>query len=526
MVGELTKPEKGEDGLPDPPLAIELRKICKAFGPVHANRDVSLKIERGSIHGIVGENGAGKSTLMNVLYGLHQADSGDILVDGSVATIKSSADAISLGIGMVHQHFMLVPNFTVLENVMLGSEGGEFLNAGREETLGTLAQLGKDYGMDVDPFALIEELPVGVRQRVEIIKAIKGGAAILILDEPTGVLTPGEVDNLFLILRSLKNKGATILLITHKLEEIMAITDAVSIMRDGMIVGHRNTADTTPGELAELMVGREVLLRVERGNANPGEVCLAALELGCVSEDNTPLLENLNFEVRAGEILGVAGVAGNGQTELLEVLSGMRAPDKGSISVLGETLTHQNSKKPDAMRELGVGHIPEDRHKHGLVLEFEAQENLILGFHNSVLDGKQFWFDWDTVSGDCGRLMQQFDVRPPNPTLKAQNFSGGNQQKLVIAREMNSMPKVLIVGQPTRGVDIGAIEFIHSQLIALRDAGCAILLVSVELDEILGLADKIMVMCNGRQMGILDREQADERRLGLMMAGINEEEAA
>lgn len=522
----MTKLGTGEDARGQPPLAIELRDVSKSFGEVQANRNISLQIERGHIHGIVGENGAGKSTLMNILYGLHTADSGDILINGETARVKSSADAISLGIGMVHQHFMLVSNFSVLENVMLGSEGGALLSEGREETLRTLTQLSDEYQMHVDPHALIEDLPVGTRQRVEIIKAIKAGANILILDEPTGVLTPQEADSLFDILQVLKERGVTVLLITHKLAEIMAITDAVSIIRDGQIVGHRKTADTSTGELAELMVGREVLLQVDRGHASPGEVRLSAKSLGCVSSNHTPALADMTFDVRAGEILGIAGVAGNGQSELLEILSGMRKPDEGSLEILGQTLDMNAWRSPDEMRDFGVGHIPEDRHHHGLVLEFEARENMIFGFHRSALAGDGFFLDPKAIDQHCAERMAAFDVRPPNPSLNARNFSGGNQQKIVIAREMNANPQVLIVGQPTRGVDIGAIEFIHKQLIELRDQGCAILLVSVELDEILGLSDRIMVMNNGQQVGIINRDEADERTLGLMMAGIHESEAA
>jgi len=516
---------KGETAVGHLPLALELQTINKSFGLVRANKDISLQIEKGTVHGIVGENGAGKSTLVNILYGLHKADSGTIRVDGEVANIRSSADAISLGIGMVHQHFMLVPNFTVLENIMLGNEGGALLGESTKQTLAVLEELAREYGMEVDPHALIENLPVGIRQRVEIIKAIKGGANILILDEPTGVLTPQEAESLFEILQELKSRGVTILLITHKLSEIMAITDNVSIIRDGCVVGNRKTMDTSTGELAELMVGREVLLNVERGNASPSEVRLSVHGLGCVSSSGVKQLEAMTFEVLAGEILGIAGVAGNGQTELLELLSGMRAPDTGEIVILGQTISAKAPKTPTEMRKIGVGHIPEDRHHHGLVLDFEAQENVILGFHNSDSFGKGPFLDENRIAEHSKKLISEFDVRPANPNLRAVNFSGGNQQKIVIAREMNQDPKLLIVGQPTRGVDIGAIEFIHKQLIQHRDRGCAILLVSVELDEILGLSDRIMVMNDGKQVGIIDREQADERTLGLMMAGISREAA-
>lgn len=515
------------EGAATPPfLAIELRNVSKSFGAVQANRDINLKVEAGSIHGIVGENGAGKSTLMNILYGLHTADSGDILINGESVAIRSSADAIRHGIGMVHQHFMLVPNFSVLENVMLGSEGGMSLKQGKAETLKSLASLADEYGMKVDPHALIEDLPVGTRQRVEIIKAMRGGAKILILDEPTGVLTPQEADSLFEILRVLKSRGVTVLLITHKLGEIMAITDAVSIIRDGTVVGHRKTTETSTGELAELMVGREVLLTVDRGTSAPAQTRLSVNNLDCTASDGTRLLKNVSLEIRSGEILGVAGVAGNGQTELLEVLSGMRKPGSGTIDILGNRHDPAHAKTPAEMRKLGLGHIPEDRHHHGLVLDFEASENMVFGFHHTALSGAGALLDTGKMTAHCSTQMQNYDIRPRNPALNARNFSGGNQQKIVIAREMYAEPGVLIVGQPTRGVDIGAIEFIHKQLIELRDRGCAILLVSVELDEILGLSDRIMVMNEGRVVGIVDREKASERTLGLMMAGLSASEAA
>ncbi len=505
--------------------AIELRAITKSYGVAIANRDVDLTVPVGTIHGIIGENGAGKSTLMNILYGLQQADSGEILINGSTAPIQTSADAIRHGIGMVHQHFMLVPNFSVLDNVMLGSEGGMLLAEGQTETLATLKKLAEDYGMTVDPQALAGDLPVGLQQRVEIIKALKGGARILIMDEPTGVLTPQEASNLFEILETLKSVGVTILLITHKLEEIMAVTDNVSIMRQGEMVGHRKTAETSPEELAELMVGRKVLLQVDRGTSAPGEMCLSVDNLDCISAEGSVLLEQISFEVRAGEILGVAGIAGNGQSELLEVLAGMRPPTGGQIEILGRKIHADDHTDPKQMREAGLAHIPEDRHKHGLVLGFEARENAILGYHCRLLGGTDRVLDHPAIALHCKHLMEAHNVGPANPHLQAKSFSGGNQQKLVIARELNADPKVLIVGQPTRGVDIGAIEFIHKQLIRLRDEGCAILLVSVELDEVLGLSDRIMVMNNGRRVRVVDRANADEQTLGLMMAGIASDKA-
>lgn len=400
------------------------------------------------------------------------------------------------------------------------------LAEGREETLATLGKLANDYGMTIDAEALAGDLPVGLQQRVEIIKALKGGANILILDEPTGVLTPQEAVSLFKILKTLKQNGVTILLITHKLEEIMAATDTVSIMRRGEMVGHRVTAQTNPEELAELMVGRKVLLQVDRGTSDPREVKMSVDGLGCMSPQGNRLLSDISFDVRAGEILGVAGIAGNGQSELLEALAGMRAPSAGTISILGQTINAQSHSDPQIMRTAGLAHIPEDRHKFGLVLSFQARENAILGYHHTKRSGEGRLIDGTAVTAHCQTLMSAHDVRPDNPQLAARNFSGGNQQKLVIARELDAHPEVLIVGQPTRGVDIGAIEFIHKELIALRDRGAAILLISVELEEVLGLADRIMVMNDGRQVGIVDRADADEQTLGLMMAGIAPGQAA
>jgi simple sugar transport system ATP-binding protein len=502
-----------------PRLALELGKISKSFGPVRANRDIDLQVETGTIHGIIGENGAGKSTLMKILYGMQGADTGRMLINGKNEDIRSSADAIAKGIGMVHQHFMLVPTFSVLENVMLGTEGGALLADGRSATRKLLAEFAENYGMRVDPDALVGSLPVGIRQRVEIIKALKGGAKILILDEPTGVLTPQETEGLFDILRVLKADGVTILLITHKLDEIMAITDRVSVMRRGEMVGHRDTKDTNPQELAELMVGRKVLLQVDHTPANPQELRLKVEGLGARSRAGHRVLENISFELRAGEILGVAGVSGNGQSELMETLAGMRPVGEGGFELLGNRIDARNSKGPDAMRDLGLAHIPEDRHHHGLILDFQVQENVILGYHRGPVSGQGLLMDQAKIRQHSERLIEEFDVRNGRPAVLAKHLSGGNQQKVVIAREVDAEPKVLIVGQPTRGVDVGAIEFIHKQLIALRDRGCAILLISVELEEIMSLSDRIIVMNAGRLVGEVARGQADENELGLMMGG-------
>jgi len=499
------------------PTAIELQKIDKRFGPVHANKAIDLVVEKGTIHGIIGENGAGKSTLMSILYGFYEADSGDILVNGQKLSIRSSQDAIKAGIGMVHQHFMLVDPFTVLENVMLGAEGGAILARGEREARKELERLERDYHLDVDPDAVVGELPVGAQQRVEILKALYRGADILILDEPTGVLTPPEADQLFEILKVLRTQGKTILFITHKLREIMAITDRVSVMRRGEMVASVETARTNPAELAELMVGRRVLLRVDKAEARPGEPILEVNGLSVRDEKGVMRVENVSFTVRAGEIVGIAGVAGNGQSELLEAIAGIRRATSGNIVVRGKDVRLAD---PAEIRDFGLAHVPEDRMRMGLVKPFQAYESAILGYHDDPALGYGPFLSQTRLIEDLSQKMERFDVRPRDPRLKTANFSGGNAQKIVLAREMERDPALLIVGQPTRGVDIGAIEFIHRRLIAMRDAGKAILVVSVELEEIMGLSDRILVMCGGRITGEKLAHEADEQSLGLLMAGV------
>ena len=496
--------------------AIELLGIDKRFGSVHANKNISLSVAKGSIHGIIGENGAGKSTLMSILYGFYQADSGEIRVSGKPVSIRDSQAAIAVGIGMVHQHFMLVENFTVLENLMLGAEGGAFLGHGADAARNELKRLEAEYGLDVDPDAVVEELPVGLQQRVEILKALYRGAEILILDEPTGVLTPSEADHLFKILEQLRDQGKTVLFITHKLREIMAVTDTVSVMRRGEMVATVKTKETSVEELAELMVGRRVLLRVEKQAANPGDVLLSVKNLTVKDGRGVVMVDNVSFDVRAGEITGIAGVAGNGQSELLEAIAGIRKPVSGEIYVNGELLTAAN---PAKLRDMGLAHIPEDRHHMGLVLPFEENENSMLGYHHDPLYGAGPFLDLEAIRKDAADKIEKYDIRPPDPRLKTANFSGGNQQKIVCAREIERDPKILIIGQPTRGVDIGAIEFIHRRIIEMRDAGKAVLLVSVELDEIRGLSDRVLVMFAGHVVGETAPD-ADEKTLGLMMAGI------
>ncbi|MBD9374284.1 ABC transporter ATP-binding protein [Rhizobium sp. ARZ01] len=500
-------------------LAIELKGIDKSFGLVHANKDINLKVRKGTIHGIIGENGAGKSTLMSILYGFYQADRGEILVDGRPVDIRDPNAAIAAGIGMVHQHFMLVENFTVLENVMLGAEESSILNAGIAKARTELKRLEKEYALEVNPDAVIEELPVGIQQRVEILKALYRKADILILDEPTGVLTPAEADHLFRILEQLKSQGKTILLITHKLREIMAITDEVSVMRRGEMVATRETGKTSVEELAELMVGRRVLLRVEKGEAHPSDVKLSVNNLTVRDSRGVTMVDNVSFDIRAGEIVGIAGVAGNGQSELLEAISGIRRAISGTVLLNGEAINVTGDADPAELRARGLAHVPEDRHHVGLVLKFEESENAILGYHHDPKYRKGVLLDVDAIRADAEEKIQKYDIRPPNARLKTANFSGGNQQKIVLAREMERDPDVLIIGQPTRGVDVGAIEFIHKRIIEMRDQGKAVLLVSVELDEIRALSDRILVMFAGRVVGERAPD-ATEGELGLLMAGV------
>jgi simple sugar transport system ATP-binding protein len=508
------------------PFAIELRGISKAFGPVQANKDISIQVAKGSIHGIIGENGAGKSTLMSILYGFYKADAGEIVIDGKVTPIPDSQSAIRAGIGMVFQHFKLVQNFTVLENVILGAEEGGILARSLARARKVLADLAREYELDVDPDALIEDLSVGHQQRVEILKALYRQADILILDEPTGVLTPAEADHLFRILKGLRDQGKTIILITHKLREIMETTDTVSVMRRGTMVATVRTAETSPEELAELMVGRKVLLQVEKAPATPGKTVLEVENLRVRDTQGVERLKGINLTIRAGEILGIAGVAGNGQSELLEVLGGI-ARGTGTIRLNGRELDLTGRHSDGQSRRAdGIAHVPEDRQVLGLIMDFTAWENVAFGYHHAPEYQKSaLLMDNDAIRADCEKKMATFDVRPPIPTLAAKNFSGGNQQKIVVAREIERNPDLLLVGQPTRGVDIGAIEFIHKQIVALRDAGKAVLLVSVELDEIMSLADRIAVMFDGRIMGERLPDQTNERELGLLMAGVSGEAA-
>ena len=502
--------------------AIELKGISKSFGVVRANRDISLEVRSGTIHGIIGENGAGKSTLMSILYGFYRADAGDIYIRGEKTGIPDSQAAIRAGIGMVFQHFKLVPNFTVLENIVLGAEGGTLLSGSLERARQLLKRLSDEYELYVDPDARIETLGVGMQQRVEILKALYRQADILILDEPTGVLTPSEADHLFRILGGLKREGKTVILITHKLREIMQVTDTVSVMRRGEMTATLKTAETGAEELAELMVGRKVLLRIDKAPAEPGETVLSVENLKVTDASGVQRLRGVSLSVGRGEILGIAGVAGNGQSELLEVLGGMR-DGTGRVTLNGRELALAGPRS-DARRRrrAGIGHVPEDRQREGLIMDFHAWENIAFGYQDDRRYTRGPLMNNRALREDARAKMRKFDVRPDDCWQTAKTFSGGNQQKIVIARELERAPDLLLVGQPTRGVDIGAIEFIHEQIVALRDRGTAILLVSVELDEIMALADRIAVMFDGRIMGERLPAETDERELGLLMAGIGD----
>jgi len=525
MQADAADPSVQGGGAAAPP-AIELRGVNKSFGPVRANSDITLDVAAGTIHGIIGENGAGKSTLMSILYGYYQADSGDIRVFGKPLRLRSTSDAIGAGIGMVFQHFMLVDPFTVLENVVLGAEGGALLGPGLAAARRELQRLEADFGLDVDLDAVVGELPVGVQQRVEILKALYRGARVLILDEPTGVLTPQETERLFRVFRTLRDQGVTIVLITHKLREIMAVTEAVSVMRQGKMVAHLKTAETSTEALAELMVGRKVLMRVAKQARKPGKQMLAVEDLSLVDERGVTRVDGVSFSVCAGEIVGIAGVAGNGQSELLAALAGILPFQGGRIAVGSREATPGHPLDAHEMRDSGLAHVPEDRLRMGLVASFKASESAILGYHDDPAYNGPILTNRAEIVADCRKKMSAYDVRPQDPSLLTGNFSGGNQQKIVLAREMERHPELLLVGQPTRGVDIGAIEFIHKSLIAMRDAGCAVLLVSVELDEILSLSDRILVMFEGRFVGEVAGAAATERALGLMMANVVPEDAA
>jgi general nucleoside transport system ATP-binding protein len=498
---------------------LELRQITKRFGDVLANDHVNIVVKPGTIHAIVGENGAGKSTAMRIAYGFYTPDSGEIVVDGQVRDIRSPHDAIALGIGMVHQHFMLVETMTVAENIVLGAEPGTAFALDLKSAAAQIRQLSEEFKLAVNPNEPVEHLSVGQQQRVELLKALYRHARLLILDEPTAVLTPLEVEEFFTILRRMREQGKTVIIITHKLSEVLAISDEVTVMRDGKVVGRVQTKDTNAAELARMMVGREVLLRVEKPEPHIGSTALEVRNLSVMSAIGGKRVDNISFEVRSGEIVGIAGVEGNGQTELIEALAGLVDPAQitGEILANGRNL---NALGARVRRELGIAHIPEDRHRRGLLLDFSLAENSILGVHYrppiAEYAGNVF-LDENAIQHRATEIIEGFDVRPRNAALPARALSGGNQQKLIIGREYHVNPKVLLVSQPTRGVDIGAIEFIHRQLVSLRDQGCAILLVSAELEEVTSLSDRLLIIHEGRIAGEVDPKVGTLEEIGLLM---------
>jgi simple sugar transport system ATP-binding protein len=501
-------------------MKLELRGITKRFGAVLANDRLNITVEPGTMHAIVGENGAGKSTAMRIAYGFYTADAGEIVVDGQPRDIRSPQDAIALGIGMVHQHFMLVQPMTVTENIVVGAEPGSAFSLDLRKASKVIRALSEEFRLAVDPDATIESLSVGQQQRVELLKALYRRAELLILDEPTAVLTPQEVDEFFAILRRMRGQGKTVVIITHKLAEVLAISDDVTVMRDGKVVGQVKTKDTTAAELARLMVGRDVLLTVEKTPAHPSEVLLAVRDLIVAGPDGAPRLDRISFDVRAGEIVGIAGVEGNGQTELIEALAGLTPATRlsGSMLFTGRDIIRLDAR---ARRELGIAHIPEDRHRRGLLLEFNLAENSILGVHyrRPAVGADGVMLNRDGIEARATQMIRDFDVRPPNASLPARALSGGNQQKLILGREFALPPRLLLIAQPTRGVDIGAIEFIHRKIVAMRDAGCAVLLVSAELEEVTALADRLLVLHNGRIAGEVDPRRISAEEIGLLMTG-------
>jgi simple sugar transport system ATP-binding protein len=504
------------------PMAIEMLGIVKRFPGVVANDGVDLQVRKGEIHALLGENGAGKSTLMNILFGLHHPDEGEIRVDGKPARFSGPRDAVAAGLGMVHQHFMLIPRFTVTENIILGSEGPLGLTLDRRAAERRVAELAESYGLRVDPKARVSDLPVGVQQRVEILRALYQGSHTLILDEPTALLTPQEIEDLYHVLERLRQNGDTIVFITHKLREVAAISDRVTVIRRGKTVGVRDTKETTSAELAALMVGREVSLRVDRPPAHPGEPVLEAVDLVVAGRGGRPALDHCSLTVRHGEIVGICGVEGNGQAELVEVLSGLRQPESGRVRLNGADITLED---PNERRAKGLSYIPEDRHERGLVLPFSLTENMLLG----NLEAKPFTsngvIDYERTREITAEAMQRFDVRAPSPDTPAKTLSGGNQQKLIIARELFRQPDALLATQPTRGLDVGAIEFVHRQLVDARDQGKGVLLVSFDLDEILDLSDRILVIFQGQITGEYMSGTVTRAELGLRMGGRTADES-
>jgi len=496
---------------------IEMQDITKVFPGVIANDHINLAVYEGEVLGLLGENGAGKSVMMSILYGLYQPTEGQIFVRGQPVAVTEPKVAIDLGIGMVHQHFMLVPPFTVAENIILGSEprtGAGTLDI--DKAAAAIKELSEKYGLDVDPYAKIEDISVGMAQRVEILKTMYRGARVLILDEPTAVLTPQEIRGLFKIMRTLTEQGVPVIFISHKLKELMEICDRVTVIRRGKMIGSIAIEEASPEVLASMMVGRDVVLEVDKGPGQPKEVVLDVKDVQATDASGVSVLNGVSFQVRAGEIVGIAGVAGNGQSELIEVITGLHKAKAGAVHLNGTHITNHSAKE---IISRGIATIPEDRHHRGLVLDFSIADNGVLGSHDRPPFARWIRRIFEAIKAYADKLIQEFDVRTPNQEALVKNLSGGNQQKVIIAREIGREPNLLIAAQPTRGVDVGAIEFIHKRIIEQRDAGKGVLLISNELDEVMGLSDRILVMFHGEIVGEMAAEDATEDELGLYMAG-------
>ncbi|MBA4379444.1 MAG: heme ABC transporter ATP-binding protein [Anaerolinea sp.] len=497
-------------------IVLEAKNITKQFPGVLANDQVDFDLRQGEIHAMLGENGAGKTTLVNILYGLYRADSGEVYRDGQRVEFHSPKDAIEHAIGMVHQHFMLVPVFTVSENIMLGAETTRRGVLDRKAVAAHVRELSHQYGLDVDPLAIVGDLPVGIQQRVEIVKALYRSAEILILDEPTAVLTPQEAEELFRIMRELTQRGVSIIFITHKLKEVLAVADRITVMRDGKVVGTVKPKETSEAKLAAMMVGREVILKVEKKAAKPQEAALRVDGLKVRDFRGLEVVRDISFEIRGGEILGVAGVQGNGQTELIEALTGLRSVAGGKMLFAGKNVTGYS---PRALTETGMAHIPEDRQRHGLVLPYAVADNMVLNTYYLPPFGVRGTLQPKAIDANARKLVQDFDVRTPSPYVPTSKLSGGNQQKVIVARELSRAVKLLIANQPTRGLDVGSIEYIHKEIVLMRDRGVAVLLVSAELDEITALSDRIAVMYRGQIVTTVDAKKVTREQLGLWMAG-------